>query len=111
MNRPRVWIWIAASGIALVALAACAAGRGQEAEGAQRGREVFMTECYGCHTLGGAGTPIAPDLSRIGARLSREALETRIRDPRTHQAAAHMPRLHLRDADVRALGAYLSELR
>ncbi len=111
MSPSRIRSRVAADGIALVLLAGCAAGGAQEADDAQRGRQVFMTECYGCHTLGGAGTPIALDLSHVGARLSREALETRIRDPRTHRTAPHMPRLQLGEADVRALGAYLSELR
>lgn len=75
------------------------------------GRQVFFTQCYGCHTLGAAGTPIAPDLSHIGARLSRDEIERRLRDPRTHKQAARMPKLDLSEAEIGALATYLSELR
>jgi mono/diheme cytochrome c family protein len=112
-------------GLAVLGLAACAAprtpdaGAGAAAAGAattgttavQQGRQVFMTQCHGCHTLGAAGTPIAPDLSHIGGRLTPEDLERRIRDPRTHRATAHMPRLALTEGEIRALVAFLSELR
>jgi mono/diheme cytochrome c family protein len=92
-------------------LAACGSGHAQPAGSAPTGRQVFLTHCYGCHTLGAAGTPIAPDLSRVGARLSRDAIERRLRDPRTHEAAARMPKLDLSAAEIQALATYLSELR
>jgi mono/diheme cytochrome c family protein len=75
------------------------------------GRQIFFTQCHGCHTLGIAGTPIAPDLSKIGARLTREQIERRLRDPRTHEPSARMPKLDLRDEEIRALAQYLSGLR
>lgn len=102
-----------AAGLALLALltAACASQDRRSAGDAADGRQVFLTQCYGCHTLGAVGTPIAPDLSRIGARLSREELERRVRDPRTHKDAARMPRLDLSEAEIQALASYLSELR
>jgi ubiquinol-cytochrome c reductase cytochrome c subunit len=106
-------------GLAALALAACAAppppdagaGAGTSAGAVQQGRQVFMTQCHGCHTLGAAGTPIAPDLSHIGSRLTPEELERRLRDPRTHRATAHMPRLALSEPEIRALVAFLSDLR
>jgi mono/diheme cytochrome c family protein len=101
-----------AGGLLLSSLVACATAAAQPAAPpVPEGRQVFLTQCYGCHTLGAAGTPIAPDLSRIGARLSRDELERRIRDPRTHRDTAHMPRLELSESEIRALVAYLSELR
>lgn len=96
------------AGAALVV--ACASGHSQTTSNVQSGREIFLTQCYGCHTLGGAGTPIAPDLSHIGARLSREDIERRLRDPRTHKPDARMPKLDLSEAEVQALATYLSEL-
>jgi len=92
-------------------MAACGSGRSQPVSDVPTGREVFLTQCYGCHTLGAAGTPIAPDLSRVGARLSRDEIERRLRDPRTHKPTARMPKLDLTAAEIRALATYLSELR
>jgi mono/diheme cytochrome c family protein len=102
-----------AAGLTVLAVlvAACASGDRQDAGEAADGRQVFLTQCYGCHTLGAAGTPIAPDLSRIGARLDRAEIERRLRDPRTHKPTARMPQLGLSEAEIRALATYLSELR
>ena len=55
---------------------------------AQQPRESLVTQghalfqahgCHGCHTVGKVGTPIAPDLSRVGVARSREAIVQRIR--------------------------------
>jgi mono/diheme cytochrome c family protein len=94
-----------------VLIVACASGRTRATSDVPAGREIFLTQCYGCHTLGAAGTPIAPDLSRVGARLSREEIERRLRDPRTHEPTARMPKLDLSEAQIQALATYLSELR
>lgn len=77
-----------------------------------QGRRLYTEHgCYGCHTVGAAGTPIAPDLSRAGARYSEAELMRLLRDPATHKPGAHMPKLALTDAETRALAAYLATLR
>jgi len=76
------------------------------------GQRLFRIQgCYGCHTVGKLGTPIGPDLSNVGQRLSREYLERWIRDPESQRPHAHMPKLELEAKDVTALAAYLSSLR
>jgi cytochrome c553 len=77
-----------------------------------QGRRLFTEHgCYGCHTLLGTGTPIAPDLSHAGSRYSEAQRAQRLRDPAVHRPGAHMPKLALTDADIRALAAYLATLR
>jgi cytochrome c oxidase subunit II len=77
-----------------------------------RGERVFRTEgCYGCHTIGRFGTPIAPDLSRIGARYSRDELARWLANPEAVRPGAHMPQLELDPADIDALAAFLSAQR
>jgi mono/diheme cytochrome c family protein len=74
-----------------------------------RGQDVFREQgCYGCHTVGAAGTPIAPDLSRIGARLDEASLAAWLRNPALQRPTAHMPKLQLSETEVRALAAYLA---
>ena len=92
-------------------MAGCASGDAPAASNAVDGRRVFFTQCHGCHTVGVAGTPIAPDLSRIGARLGRDEIERRLRDPRTHKPTARMPKLDLSEPEIQALTTYLSGLR
>jgi cytochrome c oxidase subunit 2 len=77
-----------------------------------QGRQLFNDKgCYGCHTIGTAGTPIAPDLSHMGARHSEATLARWLRDPAAQEATHHMPNLGLSEAEAVALAAYLTSLR
>lgn len=95
----------------LLVAAACAHVR-ETGPPVAEGRRVFQDQgCYGCHTVGGTGTPIGPDLSHIGAKHNRSYLIGWLRDPSSQKPTAHMPKLTLTDAEVQALAAYLGSLR
>jgi cytochrome c oxidase subunit 2 len=77
-----------------------------------RGQGVFKDQgCYGCHTVGKTGTPIATDLTRIGAKHDEAYLGRWLRDPAKQKPRQHMPKLQLTDAEIKALAAYLGSLR
>jgi mono/diheme cytochrome c family protein len=77
-----------------------------------QGQRYFMdTGCYGCHTVGKMGTPIGPDLSRVGSKYSRAYLERWLRDPSAQRPSAHMPALELTEEQVKAMAAFLSSLK
>jgi mono/diheme cytochrome c family protein len=77
-----------------------------------QGRGVFRDQgCYGCHTVGKTGTPIAPDLSHIGAKHDQSYMARWLRDPSEQRPRAHMPKLQLTESEVKALAAYLGSLR
>jgi cytochrome c oxidase subunit 2 len=107
------------AGVALIGLVASVSGVGcarldaQNREGlVASGRQLFSEKgCYGCHTIGTSGTPIAPDLGRSGARHSEATLARWLRDPSTQEATRHMPNLGLSEAEAGALAAYLTSLR
>jgi len=46
-----------------------------------RGQELYEARCTRCHRVNGEGGRMGPDLSRIGAVRTRDALVTAIRDP------------------------------
>ena len=97
--------------ITVLLSAACTFAQDRDALVA-RGGEVFREQgCYGCHTVGKTGTPIASDLSQIGARRDETALAAWLRDPALQRPTAHMPKLALSEAEVRALAAYLAAQR
>ena len=78
----------------------------------ESGREVFVKQgCYGCHTIGKFGTPIGPDLSRVGSKYEEEYLARWLRDPALQRPTAHMPKLELTEEEVRALAAFLAAQR
>jgi mono/diheme cytochrome c family protein len=76
------------------------------------GKRLFVDQgCIGCHTVERMGTPIAPDLSRVGAKYPGRDLEEWLADPRKHRPHSHMPRIQLTETEVRLLAAYLRSLR
>lgn len=97
--------------VSVVLLASCAqAQEGRALVG--QGRMVFRDQgCYGCHTAEKIGTPIGPDLSRIGAKRNETDLARWLRDPSAQRPTAHMPKLQLTEVEVQALAAYLGSLR
>ena len=77
-----------------------------------KGRVLFRDQgCYGCHTVGATGTPIATDLSRIGAKRDQAFLTRWLRNPSEQRPSAHMPRIALTEPEAQALAAYLGSLR
>jgi cytochrome c oxidase subunit 2 len=79
---------------------------------ATRGERVFFSEgCYGCHTIGALGTPLGPDLSRVGLRFTADQLARWLADPSAERPGAHMPQLELDRGDIDALAAFLVGLK
>jgi len=77
---------------------------------AEAGRAEFVRQgCHGCHTIGKLGTPIGPDLSRVGAKYSESYLRAWLRDPAMQRPAAHMPALELTNDQIAALAAFLAK--
>jgi cytochrome c oxidase subunit 2 len=76
-----------------------------------QGRQLFADKgCYGCHTIGAVGTPIAPDLRGAVARYSEATLARWLRDPAAQEPTRHMPDLQLSEAEASALAAFLASL-
>ena len=86
------------------------------------GLQVVSTVCGACHTV--RGTPaqgkIGPDLTHVGSRQSLAAnmmnntpenLATWLRDPQAVKADNKMPNLHLNQATIDELVAYLENLK
>jgi len=101
-------LWLLASGLGL-------GGDGLHAQSREalvtQGRQLFTDKgCYGCHTIGAAGTPIAPDLRRAVARYSEATLARWLRNPAAQEPTRHMPNLQLSEVEATALAAYLASL-
>jgi cytochrome c oxidase subunit II len=96
----------------LLMLLLAAGAEAQDGALVARGQSVFKDQgCYGCHTVGKTGTPIATDLSRIGTKHDQAYLGAWLRDPAQQKPRQHMPKLKLTEAEVQALTAYLGSLR
>jgi mono/diheme cytochrome c family protein len=99
--------------LASVVLLACCAASAQDAETlAKRGKQLFTEQgCYGCHMIEKYGTPVATDLSHVGAKHDRAYLLRWLRDPSAQKPTAHMPKIALKEGEAEALAAYLASLR
>jgi len=78
---------------------------------------VNAAGCVGCHKLNGAGGAIGPDLTRVGARRSAQAIRVKILDPASsvtkgyEQFAGVMPKTFgtmMNAAQLEALVQYLA---
>ncbi|HLH41863.1 MAG TPA: c-type cytochrome, partial [Bryobacteraceae bacterium] len=90
---------------------------------AQIGQTRFrQLTCSNCHNIQGVNPqqPIAPDLTHLASRrmLAGDALENNpenlrrwLRDPDLIKPGSYMPNLHLNDADLNAITAYLAGLK
>ncbi len=86
--------------------------RAQDRPAVATGARLFMAHgCYGCHRIGALGTPIGPDLSKIGAKYAEGDLVRWLTDPASQKPNAHMPKLELTPADINALAAFLATQR
>ena len=47
----------------------------------ENGSRIFASQCSTCHRVGNSGGRLGPDLSRVGASRSRDALIREIRTP------------------------------
>jgi cbb3-type cytochrome oxidase cytochrome c subunit len=86
---------------------------GQERDArTSRGEQVFVSQgCYGCHLIGKFGTPIGPELSRVGAKYPASYLRQWLRDPASVRPTAHMPKLELTPEEIDSLAVYLASLK
>lgn len=102
---------IVALGLALQLASSWASGQeGVDLIG--RGQQILTEQgCHGCHTVGKMGTPIAPDLARVGNKYSLAYLARWLKDPAAQQPTAHMPKISLTETEVEALARYLASLR
>lgn len=76
-----------------------------------RGREFYSAQgCDACHTIAGKGGDAAPPLTKVGAKLSRDQLLTRMKGRR---AGAVMPALppETTDAQINDLVDFLMTLK
>lgn len=65
--------------------------------------------CRACHRIDGAGAAIGPDLTKVGSRLTREQLRTKLANPQKRHATGRIADFsHLQQAELDALTAYLS---
>jgi cytochrome c1 len=88
-------------------------------EQVDRGAQLFLAQCLGCHTVGRQGAPLGPNLTREALRGRTDAWQLQhLKDPLsvyvmgpTEGLPWLMPRFdHLSDEDLQALVAYIQSL-
>ncbi len=99
-----------------------AMARGAYAGGnAAKGKEIVESVgCLACHAIGdetkvralrGTSYDIAPELTRVGSKVTPDWIYDWVRNPRHYNPTTKMPNLRLTDAEARDVTAYLSSMK
>lgn len=92
-------------------------GRGDLGEStpqmAAQGKQLYEVkyQCQACHTVGGTGGYVGPDLSNVGNWMRPDWIEAYLKDPHALVPANIEPRRTMTTDEVRELTAYLMTLR
>lgn len=73
---------------------------------------VYQNNCTNCHTIGGMGKDIAPDLSKVGDKHDKKWFIANLQDPKEFAPDTIMPSFdHLPEEDLAHIADYLETLR
>lgn len=91
-----------------------AASSGGASDGTGEG--IFKAHaCGNCHTIGGAGGRMGPELTKVGAESehTEQWLADHIKNPKTHKPNSTMPAYEgkINDKDMETLTKYLASLK
>ncbi len=77
------------------------------------GKQLYEVkyQCQSCHTIGGTGGYVGPNLNNAGNWLTPAWIEAWLRNPQALQPDTIEPRRNFTDDEIRALTAYLMTLR
>jgi mono/diheme cytochrome c family protein len=77
------------------------------------GRQLYEVkyQCQSCHTIGGAGGYVGPNLNNAGGWLTAAWIEAWLRNPQSLIPDTIEPRRNVSEDEIRALTAYLMTLR
>jgi mono/diheme cytochrome c family protein len=77
------------------------------------GKQLYEVKyrCQSCHTIGGTGSYVGPNLSNAGNWLTPAWIEAWLRNPQDLQPDTIEPGRNFTDEEIRALSAYLTTLR
>jgi mono/diheme cytochrome c family protein len=80
---------------------------------ASMGKQLYEVkyQCQSCHTIGGTGGYVGPNLNNAGNWLTPAWIEAWLRNPQALQPDTIEPRRNLTDEEIRVLTAYLMTLR
>jgi cbb3-type cytochrome oxidase cytochrome c subunit len=88
---------------------------------AAKGKEIVESVgCLACHSVGdqtkvralrGSSYDIAPELTRVGSKVTPDWIYDWIRNPRHYNPTTKMPNLRLTEGEARDVTAYLSSLK
>jgi len=77
------------------------------------GKQLYEVkyQCQSCHTIGGTGGYVGPNLNNAGSWLTPAWIEAWLRNPQALQPDTIEPRRNFTEDEIRALTAYLMTLR
>lgn len=75
------------------------------------GRRLFLElKCLYCHSIGGKGGHVGPDLAQVADTAQEDWLMRHFKDPQALKPGSTMPKLNLLDDEIGELVAYVKSL-
>lgn len=79
--------------------------------GPQVGQRIFETKgCIGCHSIGGRGGKVGPELDKVAERRDAEWIVRHFKDPQAVSPGTVMPKFDFTEQEIRALTEFLLSL-
>ena len=80
---------------------------------ASLGKQLYEVkyQCQSCHTIGGSGGYVGPNLNNAGGWLTPAWIEAWLKNPQALVPDSIEPRRNFTDEEIKALTAYLMTLR
>ncbi|MFC1917431.1 c-type cytochrome [Chloroflexota bacterium] len=84
---------------------------GEESLRVQQGREIYREiNCSYCHSIGGIGGNIGPELGEVGRDLTEEQMAAYLQNPHAMVPSTLHPKLLFTEEEMEALVSYLTTL-
>ena len=83
----------------------------EEFEKLSDGEKLFLRyNCWVCHSIGGKGGKLAPDLKNVGKRRKEDWMYKHFKDPRSLSQKSFMPQFNLSEEQIDELVNFLKTL-
>ncbi len=98
--------------LVLIIIAAGSALMGCETH-AQAKAIMARGKCLDCHTIGGKGGSVGPNLTNVGGRRTRDFIVQQIKSPQSHNPNTAMPSFagRMTDQEINLVADYLAGMK
>jgi nitric oxide reductase subunit C len=112
VSRPNLCASVASAAMLALLVASLGTPARAAAGKAATGHKLYASQgCAACHTIGGKGGKVGPDLSKEGKKRNAAWLTAFLKNPRSKVPKGTMPPVKASAKDLQDLSAYMLTLK